>query len=176
MGGVRVRPGSHYARARHCHAKIDACDRFSDSGRSRHAQNAIKAASGNNLEAVEIEEIKSNPPTDKVEVHTEIEAHDKAKFEDAEKLLKVQVDQPHFLMCVDACDIVRFLSGRLSAWALRLVQANVDNALVAVSLPKSTAYQFVEGDHDHSSATCMKPTPVAVLAAATAIFASALCV
>merc|ERR1712205_283897 len=55
-----------------------------------------------------------------------------------------------------------------------LTQANVDTALVAAGLPKSTTYKFVEEGHDHSSATCMKPTPVAVLAAATAIVASAL--
>jgi len=100
---------------------------------------AIKAASKSKLEAVKIE--KTVDKTDKVEVHTEIEAHDKADFEAAEKAL---------------------------------TQANVDTALVAAGLPRSTAYQFVEEGHAHSSATCMKPTPVAVLAAATAIVASAL--
>ena len=74
--------------------------RFSDPGRSRHAQKAIKAASGNKLEEVKIEETKDK--TDKVEVHTEIEAHDKADFEAAEKAL-TKVGQPHFLLCADAC-------------------------------------------------------------------------
>merc|ERR1712205_122257 len=101
--------------------------------------NAIKAASENKLEEVKIAEIKDK--TDKVEVHTTIEAHDQADFEAAEKAL---------------------------------TQANVDTALVAAGLPKSTTYKFVEEGHAHSSATCMKPTPVAVLAAATAIVASAL--
>merc|ERR1712205_131021 len=100
---------------------------------------AIKAASGNKLEAVKTAEIKDK--TDKVEVHTTIEAHDKADFEAAETAL---------------------------------TKANVDKALVAEGLPKSTTYKFVEEGHAHTSATCMKPAPVAVLAAATAIVASAL--
>merc|ERR1712216_246229 len=100
---------------------------------------AIKAASKSSLEAVKIE--KTVDKTDKVEVHTEIEAHDKADFEAAEK---------------------------------ELTQANVDKALVAEGLPKSTTYKFIEEGHAHASATCMKPAPVAVLAAATAIVASAL--
>ena len=40
--------------------------------------------------------------TDKVEVHTEIEAHDRADFEAAETAL-TKVGQPHFLLCADAC-------------------------------------------------------------------------
>ena len=35
-------------------------------------------------------------------MHTEIEAHDKADFEAAEKEL-TQVGQPHSLLCADAC-------------------------------------------------------------------------
>merc|ERR1712216_765605 len=53
---------------------------------------AIKAASKSKLEAVKIE--KTVDKTDKVEVHTEIEAHDKKDFEAAEKeLTQANVDK-----------------------------------------------------------------------------------
>ena len=42
------------------------------------------------------------------------------------------------------------MAAALSAWALRFLQANVDTALVAAGLPKSTTYKFVEEGYAHS--------------------------